>query len=96
MCGKPVRAAFCCGAHAWQVDAELVEFHRVARGYNARAYVHHALPGLEERCRELGIELLEPTVFAASHPDEPGVRMPPLRGTIDGHPQLNRSQEREK
>jgi len=91
VCQRPVRAAFCCGAHAWQVDTELLELHRIASGYNARVYIHQALPGLAGRCRELGIELLEPSIFAATHSAESGLRLPPLRGRIDDHPEVNKS-----
>ena len=92
ICGKPVRIALCCGAHAYRVDEEIREFHRVtAGGYQARLYVHQAIPTVARTCAEYGIELLPPDRFAALAEGAPEPHdLPPLRGPVAGHPELNR------
>jgi len=93
LCGKPVRVAVCCGAHAYRVDEEIREFQRVtATGYHARLYVHQAIPSVIRQCSEYSIEVLSPDRFASyqqSSADEG--ELPPLQGRIEGHPGLNRS-----
>ncbi|MCB2198853.1 NifB/NifX family molybdenum-iron cluster-binding protein [bacterium] len=92
ICNKPVRIAVCCGSHAYRVDEEIREFQRVtSANYHARLYVHQALPSVARTCTEYGIELLPPDRFAELK--EGGwhnCELPPLRGTIKGHPSLNR------
>jgi predicted Fe-Mo cluster-binding NifX family protein len=89
ICQKNVRAAVCCGAHAYQVEEEIRELNRVsASGYHARVYVHHAVSGVARTCRDFGVELLDPDDF--SH--EQAIRassLPPLKGRIIGHDKLN-------
>ncbi len=87
-CGKPVRAAICCGAHAWRVDEEIGEFHRItSTGYNCRLYVHPPLNAAVKYCAAYGIELLDPSAFQPA--SMAGLHLPPLKGRINGHPELN-------
>jgi predicted Fe-Mo cluster-binding NifX family protein len=90
VCLKPIRAAICCGAHAYRIEDELKEFARVTAGsYHTRVYIHQAHSGLASTCRDYRIELLDPNTFSSfqneSHPPE-GV--PPLRDAVAGHDQL--------
>ncbi len=94
ICGRMVRVAVCCGAHAYRVDEEIRELKRAtASGCDAGVYVHHAIPGVFEICRECNIELLDPDDFNGSSDEmrSPGL-MPPLRGPIAGHERLNQKQ----
>jgi len=91
VCHKPVRIAVCCGAHAYRVDEEIREFHRVtASGYHARVYVHQAISSVEKTCRSFGVELLDPSAFhrRQGRPLEPS-DLPPLVGSIEEHVNLN-------
>ncbi len=91
VCGKPVRIAVCCGAHAYRIEEEIRELKRItAAGYHARVYVHHALPGLRDTCRDFEIELLDPRDFTPSGSAR-GQRgnLPPLKGRVTGHDNLN-------
>lgn len=94
ICGRPVRVAVCCGAHAYRVDEEIRELKRAtASGCDAGVYVHHAIPGVFEICRELNIELLDPEDFGGSWDEKRSSGlMPPLRGPIAGHERLNQMQ----
>ena len=91
VCGKPVRAAVCCGAHTYRIKNEIREFRRHTMvGYNARVYVYHAMPQVIRHCRDFEIELLDPAGFIASQDGRPGSNtLPPLTGSIDEHEQLN-------
>ena len=91
ICHRTVRVAICCGAHAYRVDEEIREFHRVtASGFHCRVYVHQFLPGVAKKCIEYGILLLDPITFSSSCNDEkPESLMPPLKGQVYGHPRLN-------
>ena len=91
ICGKPVNAAICCGAHAYRINEEILELKRItATGYNVRVYVHHTVPGIERICSDFEIELLDPDDFIGSKKDPKryGV-LPPLKGAIPGHEKLN-------
>lgn len=91
VCGHEVRIAICCGAHAYRVEEEILEFKRVSTGgYHARVYVQHILPGIVETCRDFEIELLEPETFA-NWINSKGKQgdIPPLRGKVSGHERLN-------
>lgn len=86
VCRKPVRVGICCGAHSYSIERELAEFKRASSGdFHAQVYVHPAIPGLEERCLEFGIELLDP--LSEIHEQEAGdeKRIPLLKGTVSGH-----------
>lgn len=97
ICGRLVRVAVCCGAHAYRVDEEIRELKRAtASGCDTGIYVHHAIPGVLGICRECGIELLDPDDFSSSRDKERAPRlMPPLRGPLAGHEHLNRTLGRE-
>lgn len=97
VCKRPVRVAICCGAHAFRVDDEIREFHRVtASGFHNRIYVHQFLPGVANKCAEYGISLLDPITFSKSCNDcLSQCPLPPLCGNIAGHPQLNGSDNSE-
>lgn len=92
-CGKPVRAAVCCGAHAYRIDEEIQELKRVtAAGYDARVYIHHAVPGISQLCCDFDIELLDPRDFINGQAsDQVRITLPPLKGPIAGHEALNKS-----
>jgi predicted Fe-Mo cluster-binding NifX family protein len=94
ICGRLVRVAVCCGAHAYRVDEEIRELKRaIASGCDAGVYVHHAIPGVFEICRECNIELLDPDDFSGSRDEERSSGlMPPLRGPVNGHERFNQKQ----
>ncbi|HEX05127.1 MAG TPA: hypothetical protein ENH10_08250 [Bacteroidetes bacterium] len=88
VCDKPVRVAVCCGAHAWRVDEEIGEFHRLtSSGYHSRLYVHPPLEAAVKCCNAYGIELLDPSAFQPVHTDD--FTLAPLKSRISGHPDLN-------
>ncbi|MFH1862985.1 MAG: NifB/NifX family molybdenum-iron cluster-binding protein [bacterium] len=92
VCGKRVRAAICCGAHAYQIEEEVREFRRItADGYNTRVYVHYALPGVFQTCCDFDIELLDPQDFTDGclKKQSRKTALPPLRRRIEGHEALN-------
>ncbi len=91
LCGKIIRTAICCGAHAYRIEKEIQELKRVtAVGYNARIYVHHAIPGVSSTCRDFEIELLDPNDFANGESVNHHNVLPPLKGLIAGHDALNK------
>lgn len=91
VCKKKVRVAICCGAHAYRVDQEILEFKHVTPvDVHARVYVHQALPAIENACREYGVELLAPSAFTGSGID---FSLAPLQGHIQGHDRLLQSAE---
>ncbi|HEB84169.1 MAG TPA: hypothetical protein ENI92_04120 [Bacteroidetes bacterium] len=89
VCGRTVRVAVCCGAHAYRVDEEIRQFQRITAGhYQARVYVHQPLPSVVRRCRDFGIELLDPVSFVRHEKSGRGTgRAPlaPLTGPVEGH-----------
>jgi len=91
ICGKPVWAAICCGAHAYRVDEEIREFKRnTATGYNARVYVHQAFPAIVQACREYEIELIDPSKFIDSMSStSTGSVLAPLTEKVQGHKKVN-------
>lgn len=90
LCGKLVRAAICCGAHAYRIEKEILELKRVtAVGYNARIYVHHAIPGVSNTCHDFEIELLDPNDFTNGESNDYYSVLPPIKGLIAGHDALN-------
>lgn len=90
LCGKVVRAAICCGAHAYRIEKEIQELKRVtAVGYSARVYVHHAMPGVSAACHDFEIQLLDPGDFANGGSISHRSVLPPLKGLIAGHDALN-------
>lgn len=97
LCGRPVRVAVCCGAHSYRVDEEIRELHRVtSAGYHARVYVHQSMDVIARTCEDYGIELLDPSVFTGYRRRGAGVSdLHPLRGRINGHEKLNRSEQAE-
>lgn len=94
-CGRPVQVAICCGSHAWRIEDEVGEFHRLtSRGFHARVYVQGDTPHVRQLCDAFGIELLDPG-------REPDIRdgdlphaLPPLVGEIHGHEQLTSNHSR--
>ncbi len=91
-CGKVVRVAICCGAHAYRIEKEIQELKRVTTvGYNARVYVHHAIPGVSSTCHDFEIELLDPDDFADGESRDHQSVLPPLKGLIADHEALNQS-----
>lgn len=59
VCHKAVRVAICCGVHTYRTEKELREFHYCAKNYNARAFIYPDVPGVEDCCREYGIEFIQ-------------------------------------
>jgi len=87
-CSKPIRVAICYGAHAYRVDEEIREFHRISSGgYHSRVYVHQAMPGIIKLCDDYGIELLDPSAF--SQPKHETNSIAPLRGLVKDHKEIN-------
>ncbi len=92
ICGKPVRVAICCGAHAYKVDEELLEFRRVTSDkYHSRVYVNQALGAISRACSEYEIELLDPSAFVRVQEDQSKTYIPPLHGKVSGHEKLNKT-----
>lgn len=93
VCRNPVRVAVCCGAHAYRVEEEIREFHRMTvGGYNARVFVHQAHPTVADVCRSYGVELLDPSAFVdRCAANGSSSDLPPLRGPVAEHNKLNRS-----
>ena len=91
ICKRSIRAAVCCGAHAYRIEDEIREFKRVADdGYDVRVYVHHCLAGISKACCEFGIELLDPHDFADGQIwNKRPTTLPPLKEQIAGHEALN-------
>lgn len=91
ICKKSIRAAVCCGAHAYRIEDEIRELKRVASyGYDVRVYVHHSLSGISQACREFGIELLDPLDFSDGQTwHMRPTTLPPLKEQIAGHEALN-------
>jgi predicted Fe-Mo cluster-binding NifX family protein len=95
LCGKPVRIAVCCGAHAYRIEEEIQELKRItAASYHSRVYVHHALPGLRDTCRDFEIELLDPRDFANGNTErKQSGTLPPLKNKVTGHEKLNATEQ---
>ncbi len=86
LCNKPVRVGICCGPHSYRIDRELDEFHRASvNAFHAQVYVHPAVPELEKRCREYGIELIDPLSVVLDRDRSSGSKIPLLRGPVKGH-----------
>ena len=90
ICNKPIRVAICCGAHSYRLDQELLEFHRVsANDFHAQVYVHPSTPELEQRCREFGIELIDPLADTCGVSKKSKTKIPIMQGAIKGHERLS-------
>ncbi len=89
-CGRPVRVAICCGAHAYRSTIEITEFHHNTRlDYHARVYVSPSNPTIEKCCHDYGIELVDPSVGGAMEVETPSHRLPILKGQIRDHERLS-------
>ncbi|TKJ36572.1 hypothetical protein CEE37_14935 [candidate division LCP-89 bacterium B3_LCP] len=90
-CQKPVNVAICCGAHSYRIHEEIKELKRVtASSYNARVFVHRAVAGIEDICKDFEIELVDPDDYTSDALDqESRSSLPPLRGIVIGHEKLN-------
>ncbi len=86
ICGKPVRVAISCGAHAYRVEQELQELRRVsASDYHAQVYVRPGSERISKCCGDYGIELVDPSSDTGVTPPPRGNRIPLLRGPVIGH-----------
>lgn len=86
ICGKPVRVAISCGAHAYRVEQELQELRRVsASDYHAQVYVRPGSERITRCCRDYGIELVDPSSDTGVTRPPRGKRIPLLRGPVVGH-----------
>jgi predicted Fe-Mo cluster-binding NifX family protein len=86
VCEKPIRVAICCGGHSYRVDQELSEFNRASvTDFHAQLYVHPALPGLRKRCKEYGIELLDPLSPINRDSGASRDKIPILNAPVKGH-----------
>ncbi|MFC2150584.1 NifB/NifX family molybdenum-iron cluster-binding protein [Calditrichota bacterium] len=94
VCDKLVKAAICCGAHAYEIRSEIRDFaHITSRGYHSRVYVHHATSQIVEWCRDYEIELLNPMTFISSFSNPPRrAELPPLKNRIKDHNKINKEQ----
>ncbi|MCK4462528.1 MAG: hypothetical protein KAW46_12035 [candidate division Zixibacteria bacterium] len=89
-CGRPVRVAICCGAHAYRSTIEITEFHHNTRlDYHARVYVSPSNPTIETCCHDYGIELVDPSVDGAMDVETGSRRLPILKGQIRDHERLS-------
>ncbi len=89
-CGKPIKAAICCGAHTYRVDQEIREFHFCAKNdYNARVYVCPCNDTAAERCREYNIDYLNFDPGQIRMKVHSGRGVPLLNRPIAGHEKLN-------
>jgi len=85
-CDRKVRVAICCGAHSYRPEREIELLHLVAMtGYNARVYVRSATPDIMNRCREYGVELIDPDARFANRDDPVSDRIPILQSIVSGH-----------
>lgn len=85
-CGRPVRVAICCGAHAYRPEQEILSLHLAAgAGYDARIYIHAASTRITQNCDQYGIELIDPDAKYArrDHPDQNHI--PVLLRPVPGH-----------
>jgi len=86
VCHRPIRVAICCGAHTYRPEREIELLHLVsAGGYDARVYVHSTTPLVSARCREYGVELIDPDARFASRDDPIDDRIPVLQNVVAGH-----------
>ena len=86
VCGRPVRVAICCGAHTYSPSTEIIEFHHITSSeYHARVYVRPASDTVVKRCREYGIELLEPKLESGYSPIREKNKLPILKGPVRDH-----------
>jgi predicted Fe-Mo cluster-binding NifX family protein len=61
VCGRAVRIAVCCGAHTYNIEKEIQEFHRLSmHDYNARVLIAPAERAIVSLCGEYGIEVIDP------------------------------------
>lgn len=86
VCHRVIRVAVCCGAHTYRADQEIREFHHVTRSsYQARVYVYPARLSIRNRCRDYGIQVVDPDTDNLNQAHvEPG-RIPLLDQPISGH-----------
>jgi predicted Fe-Mo cluster-binding NifX family protein len=95
ICGKPVRVAISCGAHAYRVEQELQELRRVsASDYHAQVYVRPGNEKISRCCRDYGIELVDPSSDTGVTRPPHGKRIPLLRGPVIGHERATQSRGR--
>lgn len=86
VCGKPVKAAVCCGAHAYRADHEIREFHYSTPSiYQAKVYVLPANPKVEECCREYGIQFIDPDSELFHRDRRADQSIPLLKKPVAGH-----------
>jgi len=86
VCGKTVRIAICCGAHMYNPDQEIRQFHLITgANYDARVYIRPGTPELQQCCREYGVELIDPDAEPAGSGKSRADRIPLLKSTIPGH-----------
>lgn len=90
VCGKPIRAAICCGMHAYRIDEEIRAFHHATgESFNSVIYIHSLSPEVEKLCVEFGIQLIDPDLYSdkISLSGEPW-QIPLLKPPLLGHNRL--------
>ncbi len=86
VCHRPIRVAICCGAHTYRPEREIELLHLVsAGGYDARVYVRSTTPHVAARCREYGVELIDPDSRFANRDEPVADRIPILQTVVAGH-----------
>lgn len=86
VCGKPIRAAICCGAHTYNYVQEIRQFHyTTASNYQARVYISIAGSELTQTCREYNVELIDPEMEEKLFHRLAAGKIPLLRLPIQGH-----------
>lgn len=86
VCGRVVRIAICCGAHTYSIDKEIQEFYRLSmHDYSARVLVIPSDSSIVSRCREYGIEVIDPDAVDAETAPPAAAAFPLLRHPVAGH-----------
>lgn len=86
VCRRRVSVAVCCCAHTYSSQQEIREFHNAtATGFDARVYVCPAEDQIVDRCREYGIEVIDPKYDRQELIRREPARLPVLKSVVVGH-----------
>ncbi len=90
ICGKPVKAAICCGKHIYRIDEEIREFHlNTGENFNVRIYIQTHSPAVEKSCQQFGIQLIDPAkVQIGKQYQDKIAAIPLIRSPVKGHNKL--------
>jgi len=86
VCKKTIRVAICCGAHTYNPELEIREFHFISPAdYHAKVFVYPATSQVAKICREYNIELIDPNNWEDFSGDGSAVGIQILKTPIPGH-----------